>query len=139
MLQEMIVAFDQAEESVGAECLHQSLHGAEAQGEIELTVDSGAVSNLLITIVSDQFHALSVRKIDIWIVEERGEIVRGKTRTHSLKIDQVSRAVSDETIPRFPIRPATWRAQRALRCRSRNNGPGNSRRSSFAPRDKARR
>src|SRR6202043_119887 len=103
MLQEMIVAFDQAEESVGAECLHQSLHGAEAQGEIELTVDGCAVSNLLIAIVIDQFHALSVRKIDIWIVEERGEIVGVKTRTHSLKIDQVSLAVADDKILRLKV------------------------------------
>src|SRR5438105_2024258 len=51
----------------------------------------------------EQLVALGCAKIDIRIEEQRGEIVMRKSRTHSLKIDQVSLTVPDQNVLRLKI------------------------------------
>src|SRR5438132_13440807 len=103
MFQEMFVAFDEAEEAVGAEGLHQTLHGAETQLEIEIAVDCDAVFDLTAAIVCRQLCAFAFGKIDIRIIKQRREIVFGKAGSHSLKIDQVRLTVSDDDVLRLKV------------------------------------
>ena len=103
MFEKLLVTFDQAEKSISAESLHQPLHRAKSKGEVEFTVYVDPISNLLLAIISDQFVALFARKIDIWIIEQRCEIVLRKTGPHSLKIDQIGLAVAQEDVLRLKI------------------------------------
>src|SRR6266481_3810976 len=98
----MLMPFHEAEETVCAECLHEALHCAEPQFQVELGVDPDSVFELR-AIVRSQLGAFCFRKIDIWIVEQGGKIVFGKAGSHSLEIDQVSLAVSDDDILRLKI------------------------------------
>src|SRR5437870_8186163 len=97
MLQEMVVAFDEAEKTVGAEGLHQALHRAEAERFAEVIADAPAA------VVSEQFFALGLAKIDIWIVQQRSEIILRQTGSHSLEIDQVRLAVAHNDVLRLEI------------------------------------
>src|SRR5438477_9417106 len=103
MFEKLLVTFDQAEKSVGAESLHQSLHRAKAKGEVEFTVNVDPVSNLLLAIIRNQFVPLFARKIHIGIIKQRSEIVLGKTGPHSLKIDQIGLAIAQEDVLRLKI------------------------------------
>src|SRR5262249_41736888 len=94
---------DQAEKSVSTQRLHQALHGAEAQFEIEIAVHRKPVIELAPAIVCGQLCAFAFRKMDIGIIQQRPEVVFGKTGAHSLKIDQVRLAVSDDDVLRFKI------------------------------------
>ncbi len=51
------MAFHQAEKTVGAQCLHQTLHCTEPQLEIELTVVRNSSFELARAIVCDQLGA----------------------------------------------------------------------------------
>src|SRR5262249_12457010 len=83
--------------------LHQALHSAETQFEIEVAVDRNAVFELTAAIVCSQLCAFAFREIDIGIKNQRREIVFGKTGAHSLKVDQVRLTVPDDDILRLKI------------------------------------
>src|SRR4029077_6717460 len=100
----MFMTLHEVEETVCAQCLHEALHCAEPQFEVELAVDRDSVFELTRAIVCSQLDAFCVRKIDIGIVEQGGKIVFGKTGSHSLEIDQVSLAISDDDILRLKSR-----------------------------------
>ena len=103
VLEEMFVPFDEAEEAVGAECLHEALHSAQAKFEVELAVYHNSVFELPVAIVRRQLSAFGFGKIDIWIVEQRGEILFGQAGPHPLEIDQVRLAVTDDNVLRLKI------------------------------------
>src|SRR5213075_2502325 len=99
----MFVSLDQAEKSVSTQRLHQALHGAEPQLEIEIAIDRDTVFELTAAIVCRQLCAFAFRKIDIGIIKQRREIVFGKTGSHSLEIDQVRLTMSDDDVLRLKI------------------------------------
>ncbi len=61
------MALPEAEERISTECLHQALHRAKPQLEIEIAVNTDSVFRLP-AIVCDQISALRVGKLDIRIV-----------------------------------------------------------------------
>src|SRR5215472_6212164 len=93
----MPVLFNKTEKSVGAQCLHETLHRAKSERLLETSV------RLFAAIVFEQLLPLGIRQIYIWIVEQRGQIILRQPGTHSLKINQVRLAVPDQNVLRLKI------------------------------------
>jgi hypothetical protein len=83
--------------------LHEALHCAKAQLQIEVAVNRDSIFELPAAIICYQLCAFRFCKIDIRIVEQRREIVMGKTGSHSLKINQMSLPVLDDNVLRLKI------------------------------------
>src|SRR5438552_7378837 len=99
----MFVAFDEAEKTISPQRLHQALHRAKAQLEIEIAVNCDSVFELSAAIICDQLRAFSFCKIDIRIVNQRCEIIVREAGPHSLEIDQIGVPVWDHDILRLKI------------------------------------
>src|SRR5438876_833095 len=97
----MFVAFHEAEKTISAERLHQTLHCAKAQLEIEIAVNCDSVFELSAAIICDQLRAFSFCKIDIRIVNQRCEIIVREAAPHSLEIGQIGLPVLDTGILRL--------------------------------------
>src|SRR4029453_3930590 len=99
----MLVAFYEAEKTVGPERLHQALHRAQAQPGIEVAVNRNPLFDLLLAIGGDQLCALRFHKIPIWMVEQIREVIFSQAWSHPLKIDQMSPPVSHDDVLRLKI------------------------------------
>src|SRR5262252_8733127 len=99
----MLVALNQPKEAVSPQRLHEALHRTKPQLEIEVAVDRDSVFTLASAIICDQLGALRFCKFDIRIVEQGPEIVFRQSRSHTLKIDQISLPVLDDDVLRLKI------------------------------------
>src|SRR6476469_9179726 len=103
MVEECLVSFHQSKKSVGAERLHEALNAAEPEDFSKIRRDRIARGGALRFVMNQQFFALRARERDVGIEKERRQIVFGKAGPHSLEIDQVGLAVTDDQVLRLEI------------------------------------
>src|SRR5436190_4228619 len=103
MFEECPVAFDEPEESIGAQRLHQPLNSAEAKDRAKIRRDRITGACALRFIIRQKLLAFRARECDVGIEEERGEIVLGEAGTHSLEIDEVRLAVANDDVLRLKV------------------------------------
>src|SRR5690348_3138479 len=94
----MRLAVGMAQFSVGAEGLHEALHGAQiVEGpETGRFVPSRAMETA--EIVRKQFLALRIAERDVGIEEQRSEIVLRQTGPQPLEVDQAHLAIPHDDI-----------------------------------------
>src|SRR4051812_34629296 len=103
MFEKCLIAFDQAEESVSAERLHQPLDSAEPEGFTKIRRNLMTGRGPFGFVILKQFFAFGAGEADVRIEEKRREVVFRQARSHPLEIDQVSLAVANDDVLRLKI------------------------------------
>ena len=98
VVEEMAAFPYESEETVGAEGLHEALHGAELEGVLEVGWDLRAVRTGLCAVIGEEFVAFGVGEGDVGIEEDGGEVVLSEPVAHALEVDEAGVVVADDDV-----------------------------------------
>ena len=91
--------FRQAKKTVGAQCLHQSLHRAE----LENFAERARPLPTALIVMRQQFLALGRAEARVGIEQKRREIILRQPRAHPLEVDEISLAIAHDDVLRLEI------------------------------------
>src|SRR5256885_3570297 len=103
MIEERFVAFDEPEESVGSQRLHEPLDSAATKDRARIGRDGLAGRGALGFVIGEELVAFGARESDVRIKKQGGEIVLSQAGPHSLEIDQMRLAVANNDVLRLKI------------------------------------
>ena len=98
MLKEMGALFYMAQEAVGAQGLHEALHGAKQEDLVEIPGDILPTINASGNVVLQKLVPLWRDEGHVRVKQEASQIILGQPRTESLKIDQVGSVLMKQNV-----------------------------------------